>query len=110
MFLPGGWRRSERRFDIEVETGMRCAAWSRTMLGLTVLVGALIAATPPARSQMCTPAIKDCERQADAEAQRCSFTCRRYDTECVDRCDDTLDVIVRYCRIKALLCSAAGGP
>lgn len=83
------------------------AAWSRTMLGLAVVAAVVVAATPPARSQMCTPAIKDCERQADADAQRCSVQCARYDSVCIDRCDDTLDVIVRYCRIKAALCKAA---
>ena len=101
---PAAWR-----FDIEGEIGMRCAAWSRTMLGLAVLTGALVVATPPALSQMCTTPIKDCEGQADAEAKRCLVQCTRYDTICADRCDDTLDIVVRYCRIKAALCKAAEG-
>jgi hypothetical protein len=55
---------------------------------------------------MCTPAVKDCESDAHAEAQRCALQCARYDTVCSDRCDDTQDVVVHYCWIKAALCKA----
>jgi hypothetical protein len=90
------------------EGGMRRRAWSRAVLGLVALAGAVAAPMPPAQAQaqMCTPAIKDCESQADADAQRCTFQCQRYDTICTDRCDDTHDIIVRYCWIKQALCKA----
>ena len=84
---------------------MRRRAWSRVVLGLFAL-GIVFAATTPSEAQMCTPANKDCERQADTEAQRCTLQCTRYDTICVDRCDDTHDVVVHYCWIKAALCKA----
>lgn len=74
--------------------------------GLIALGIAFAAATPAARAQMCTPAIKDCESQADAEAQQCTLRCTRYDTICTDRCDDTHDIIVHYCWIKQALCRA----
>ena len=77
------------------------------MLGLIAIGGAITMVTPVARAQMCTPAIKDCESQADAEAQHCTTQCTRYDTICTDRCDDTHDVIVHYCWIKQALCKAA---
>jgi len=51
--------------------------------------------------------MKACEGQADAEQQRCVRTCARYDDVCTDRCDDTHDIIVRYCWIKAGLCKAS---
>ena len=86
---------------------MRRRAWSRAVLGLIVIGVAFAAATPSAYAQMCTPAIKDCEGQADAEAQRCSLQCTRYDTICTDRCDDTHDIVVHYCWIKQALCKAA---
>ncbi len=86
---------------------MRPRAWSHAML-LAMAIGIAVAATTAAaRAQMCTPAIKDCESQADAEAERCTLQCPRYDTICVDRCDDTHDTVVRYCWIKAGLCKAA---
>ena len=86
---------------------MRRRAWSRAVLGLIAIGVAFAAATPPAYAQMCTPAIKDCEGKADAEAQRCSVQCKRYDTICTDRCDDTHDIVVRYCWIRQALCKAA---
>lgn len=87
---------------------MRRRAWSRAMLGLVVFACALATAMPSARvQQMCTPANRDCESQADVEAQRCAVQCQRYDTICADRCDDTHDVIVRYCWIKQALCKAS---
>src|SRR5262249_3839259 len=85
---------------------MRHKLLSRAMLGLIALGGAITILTP-AHAQMCTPAIRDCERQADAEAQRCALQCNRYDTICADRCDDTHDVVVHYCWIKQALCKAA---
>lgn len=86
---------------------MRRRARSGAVLGLIAIGVAFAAATPSADAQMCTPAIKDCENQADAEAQRCSLQCTRYDTICTDRCDDTHDTIVHYCWIKQALCKAA---
>jgi hypothetical protein len=86
---------------------MRRKVWSHAVLGLMALAGAFAVATPSAHSQMCVPAIKDCESQADAEAQRCSLQCTRYDTICTDRCDDTHDIVVHYCWIKQGLCKAA---
>jgi hypothetical protein len=77
------------------------------MLGLIAIGGAITIVTPAARAQMCTPAIKDCESQADAEARHCTMQCTRYDTICTDRCDDTHDIVVRYCWIKQALCKAA---
>ena len=90
---------------------MRRRAWSRAALGL-IAIGVIFAVmTPLARAQMCTPAIKDCESRADVEAERCAHQCTRYHTVCADRCDDTHDIIVRYCWIKAALCKAAdAGP
>jgi hypothetical protein len=86
---------------------MRRSAWSRVMLAAMAIGFAAAATTGSARAQMCTPAIKDCESQADAEAERCARQCTRYDTVCADRCDDTHEIIVRYCWIKAGLCKAA---
>jgi hypothetical protein len=86
---------------------MRCKPLSHAMLGLIAIGGAITIVTPAARAQMCTPAIKDCESQADAEARHCTMQCTRYDTICTDRCDDTHDIIVRYCWIKQALCKAA---
>src|SRR5262249_47891783 len=71
---------------------------------LVSLVGAVATAPPSAHAQMCTPAIKNCEGDANAEAQRCVLQCKRYDDACTDRCDDTHDIVVRYCWIKAALC------
>jgi hypothetical protein len=88
---------------------MRRRAWSRTVFCPMVLAGALALITPSSHAQMCTPAVKDCESQADAEAARCALQCTRYDTICADRCDDTHDVIVHYCWIKAALCKTADG-
>jgi len=85
---------------------MRCMARSRAVLYLMALAGAFATAAPPAHAQMCTPAINECETQAATEAQRCAVQCQRYDTICADRCDDTHDVIVRYCWIKQALCKA----
>jgi hypothetical protein len=85
---------------------MRRMMRSRAMLGLVVLAGAF-ATAPPARAQMCAPAVNDCETQANVEARRCSFQCQRYDTICADRCDDTYDTVVRYCWIKAAFCKAS---
>jgi hypothetical protein len=105
-----GFRSENRTFgaaEARSEGGMRRKAWSRAVLGLLALASALATAMPPARAQqMCTPAIKDCESEADAEAQRCASQCQRYDTICADRCDDTHDIIVRYCWIKRALCKA----
>jgi hypothetical protein len=89
---------------------MQHRTWSCAVLGLTVLAGAWALATPLAQAQMCTPAIKDCESEAHAEAQRCALQCPRYDTICSDRCDDTHDIVVRYCWIKSQLCKAAEQP
>lgn len=86
---------------------MRRRARSRAVLGLIAIGVAFTAAAPPACAQMCTPAVKDCEGQADAEAQRCSQQCTRYDTICTDRCDDTHDIVVHYCWIRQALCKAA---
>ncbi len=86
---------------------MRCMARSRAVFCLMVLAAAFAAAALPARAQMCTAAVNDCETQAATEAQRCAFQCQRYDTICADRCDDTHDVIVRYCWIKRSLCKAS---
>lgn len=86
---------------------MRRMAWSRAMLGLVVIAGAFAITMPPALAQMCSAAIKDCERQADAEAQRCTFQCQRYDTICADRCDDNHDTFVRYCWIRQALCKSS---
>ena len=86
---------------------MRHRGWSRAMLGPVMIAGALALAIPAAQAQMCTPALKDCESQADADAQRCTFQCQRYDNICTDRCDDTHDTIVRYCWIKTALCKAS---
>jgi len=86
---------------------MRHSGWSRAALGLFVMACGLALAARPAPGQMCTPAspaITDCERQADAEARQCVMQCTRYDTICSDRCDDTHDTVVRYCWIKAALC------
>jgi hypothetical protein len=85
---------------------MRRRAKSRTVLDLIVLAGALALLTSSSYAQMCTPASKDCESDAQVEAQRCLLQCPRYDTVCIDRCDDTQDVVVRYCWIKAALCKA----
>jgi hypothetical protein len=85
---------------------MRRRTWSRAVLGLMAIGIALAVTTPATHAQMCTPAVKDCERQADAEADRCALKCTRYDTICADRCDDTHDIIVHYCWIKAALCKA----
>jgi hypothetical protein len=86
---------------------MRHISLFRAVLGLIVVGGAITIATPAAHAQMCTPAIKDCEGQADAEARRCTMQCTRYDTICTDRCDDTHDIIIHYCWIKQALCKAA---
>jgi hypothetical protein len=94
------------RFGDGSEDGMRRRAKSRTVLRLIVLAGALALLTSSSHAQMCTPAIKDCESQADAEANRCALRCTRYDTICADRCDDTHDITVHYCWIKSALCKA----
>jgi len=86
---------------------MRRIALFRAVLGLIAIGGAIAITAPAARAQMCTPVIKDCESQADAEAQRCTMQCTRYDTICTDRCDDTHDIVVRYCWIRQALCKAA---
>lgn len=86
---------------------MRRRAFSRAVLGLLALAGAFAVATPSAHSQMCAPVNGDCESDAHAEAQRCVLQCARYDTICADRCDDTHDITVHYCWIKAALCKAA---
>ncbi len=88
---------------------MRRRVWPRAVFGMMAIGIAFVVTTPSIHAQMCTPAIKDCESQADAEAQRCSLQCTRYDTICVDRCDDTHDVLVHYCWIKTALCKAAEG-
>jgi hypothetical protein len=85
---------------------MRRRAWSRTAFGPVVLAGALALITSSSYAQMCTPAVKDCESDAHAEAQRCALQCQRYDTVCSDRCDDTHDIVVHYCWIKSALCKA----
>ena len=88
---------------------MRRLLWSRAMLGLVVFAGAAAVTMPPARAQMCSPAIPDCENQADTEARRCAIQCSRYDTICADRCDDTRDISVRYCWIRRDLCKVSIG-
>jgi hypothetical protein len=88
---------------------MRRRICSRVVVGLLAISIALAVTTPSTEAQMCTPATKDCESQADAEAARCVLQCTRYDTICADRCDDTHDVIVHYCWIKSALCKAADG-
>ena len=85
---------------------MRRKSWSAGILGLFALAGVLAAGATASRAEMCTPAIKDCENQANAEALRCAVQCARYDNICTDRCDDTHDISVRYCWIKSGLCRA----
>ncbi len=86
---------------------MRRTVCFRTVLGSAAIGIAIATTAPVARAEMCTPAIKDCESQADAYAERCTLQCARFDTICADRCDDTHDVTVHYCWIKAALCKAA---
>jgi len=85
----------------------RAAATPNVIATLTTVATLLVLSAPMARPQSCAPARVTCERDADVEMQRCSVRCTRYDTVCLDRCDDAHDIVVRYCRIRADLCRSS---
>src|SRR5260221_8215600 len=79
-----GRNRDSGATEVVRRSSMRRRGWARAMLGPVMVAGALTVATPAAQAQMCTPAVKDCESQADADSQRCTFHCQRYVNICTD--------------------------